>query len=144
MGVALVNARTRLGRRPVALVVGTGRRGGTRRHRAYQDHGPTCLNKSNNSKNTLPPAVMLVPRRSRRTVPKQINRARTVCAMNNPVIDPGDPFTPGSVRWNARNRLLRAVEALLDDGGDDPPLTPRWVELREARRAWVLYGRDGE
>lgn len=61
-------------------------------------------------------------------------------------VDPGDPFTPGTPRYRARAAVLACVDALLDD----PSVigSTRWrqllADLREARRVWALYGRDGE
>lgn len=66
--------------------------------------------------------------------------------MTGGAIDPGDPFTPGTVRFKARAALLSAVEALLDDtcrpGSDE--FGELLAEVRHAREAWALYGRDGE
>lgn len=70
--------------------------------------------------------------------------------MTGGIVDPGDPFEPGSVRFEARARVLRAVAAVLDeaaeDANEDVPARelPALDELREAHRRWVLFGRDGE
>lgn len=61
-------------------------------------------------------------------------------------IDPGDPFTPGTVRFEARRKLLLAVDDLIDNVGTigSPEWAERWQTVVEARRRWALFGRDGE
>lgn len=64
-------------------------------------------------------------------------------------IDPGDPFTPGTLRFQARAQLLAALEAFLDEvarSSRDRKLRdfPEFDEVRRAHLQWTVYGRDGE
>jgi len=65
--------------------------------------------------------------------------------MSDPV-DPGDPFTPGTLRFEARRKLLVAVEDVIEHVGEigTPEWAERWQLLVAAHRRWALYGRDGE
>lgn len=64
-------------------------------------------------------------------------------------VDPGDPFVRGTLRFEAREKLLEALETFLDEviNGEDnkrPWEYPGYRELVKSRRVWVSYGRDGE
>lgn len=65
-------------------------------------------------------------------------------------VDPGDPFKPGTLRYEARKRLLECLETFADEvegglGGDRRPRDyPAFDDLLNALRRWRLYGRDGE
>jgi hypothetical protein len=65
------------------------------------------------------------------------------------VTDPGDPFVRGSIRFEARQALLEALETLVDEVKQDDGETrvrdlPAWDDVLRAHKKWALYGRDGE
>jgi hypothetical protein len=70
--------------------------------------------------------------------------------MTGGVIDPGDPLEPGTLRFEARKRLLECLETLFEEvqqTSDDarrPRDYPAWDDLVDALQRWRLYGRDGE